>query len=133
MKPFSTNWRIWITKGCEVSRKSAPAQLALALILEAYTGVSDDEVIEATVMDRRWQLALDCIDAEEAPCGTSLKAALDQDWDQPGQREEALGLVLQVLRMVETWVEALPPEEAELAHPVPFHCEASRGARCRGQ
>ncbi len=30
----------------------APAMLALALILEAYTGVSDDEVIEATVMDR---------------------------------------------------------------------------------
>lgn len=30
----------------------APAMLALALILEAYTGVSDDEVIEATVMDK---------------------------------------------------------------------------------
>src|SRR5260221_3966479 len=45
----------------------APAMLALALILEAYTGVSDDEVIEATVMDRRWQLVLDCVDTEEAP------------------------------------------------------------------
>jgi Transposase domain (DUF772) len=44
-----------------------PALLALALILQAYTGVSDDEVIEATVMDRRWQLALDCLDAEAAP------------------------------------------------------------------
>src|SRR5205823_9770507 len=44
-----------------------PAQLALATILQAYTGVSDDEVIEATVMDRRWQLALDCLDAEHAP------------------------------------------------------------------
>jgi len=30
-----------------------PAILALALILEAYMGVSDDEVIEATIMDRR--------------------------------------------------------------------------------
>ena len=37
-----------------------PAQLALATILQAYAKVSDDEVIEATVMDRRWQLALDC-------------------------------------------------------------------------
>ncbi len=37
-----------------------PAQLALATILQAYTGVSDEEVIEATVMDRRWQLVLDC-------------------------------------------------------------------------
>ena len=44
-----------------------PAQLALATILQAYTKVSDDEVIEATVMDRRWQLALDCMGAEEPP------------------------------------------------------------------
>lgn len=44
-----------------------PALLALALILQAYTGVSDDEVIEATLMDRRWQLALDCLDCEETP------------------------------------------------------------------
>jgi hypothetical protein len=39
----------------------APAQIALAVILQAYTGVSDDEVIEATLMDRRWQLVLDCL------------------------------------------------------------------------
>src|SRR5713101_6568727 len=44
-----------------------PARLALATILQAYTGVSDDEVIEATVMDRRWQLALDCMDAGAPP------------------------------------------------------------------
>lgn len=44
-----------------------PAQLALATILQAYTGVSDDEVIEATLMDRRWQLVLDCLDTEQAP------------------------------------------------------------------
>src|SRR5215207_7647128 len=46
-----------------------PAQLALATILQAYTGVSDDEVLEALVMDRRWQLVLDCLDAERAPFG----------------------------------------------------------------
>jgi Transposase domain (DUF772) len=45
----------------------SPALLSLALILQAYTGVSDDEVIEATVMDRRWQLVLDCLDTEQAP------------------------------------------------------------------
>ena len=44
-----------------------PARLALATILQAYTGASDDEVIEATVMDRRWQLVLDCLGAEEPP------------------------------------------------------------------
>ena len=189
----------------------APAMLALALILEAYTGVSDDEVIEAIVMDRRWQLVLDCVDTEEAPfskgtlvafrqrliegqmdrrliertieiasqsqefgsralraaldssplwgagrvedtynlvghalkkvmrvvadqqgrelvevgqeagaevvCGTSLKAGLDRDWDQPGQREEALNLVLNVLQAVESWVQTLQRDEAEQAEP----------------
>jgi Transposase DDE domain/Transposase domain (DUF772) len=189
----------------------APAMLALALILQAYMGISDDEVVEATVMDRRWQLVLDCLDTEQAPfskgtlvafrqrliqahldrrliertieiasqsqafgpralraaldssplwgagrvedtsnlvghalkkvmrvvadqqgrelvevgqeagaglvCGTSLKAALDRDWDQPGQREEALEVVLQVLQAVESWVQTLQQDEAELAQP----------------
>ena len=45
----------------------APAMLALALILQAYTGVSDDEVIEATLMDRRWQLVRDCLDTDQTP------------------------------------------------------------------
>ncbi len=56
----------------------APAMLALALILEAYTGVSDDEVIEATVMDRRWQLVLDCVDTEEAPFSKGTLVAFRQ-------------------------------------------------------
>jgi hypothetical protein len=188
-----------------------PAQLALATILQAYTGVSDDEVIEATLMDRRWQLVLDCLDTEQAPfskgtlvafrkrlieaqmdrrliertiemashskefgpralraaldssplwgagrvedtynllghalkkvirvvaeqqgrglaevgqaagaalvCETSVKAALDCDWDRPGQRNEALRLILQGLQAVETWVQTLPQEEMELAQP----------------
>jgi transposase len=189
----------------------APAMLALALILQAYMGISDDEVIEATLMDRRWQLVLDCLDTEQAPfskgtlvafrqrlieaqmdrrliertieiashsqgfgpralraaldssplwgagrvedtynlvghalskvmrvvadqqgrelvevakeagaevvCATSLKAALDRDWDQVGQREEALGLVLDVLQVVERWVQTLQQEEAQLTQP----------------
>jgi transposase len=183
--------------------------LALALILEAYTGVSDDEVIEATVMDRRWQLVLDCVDAQEAPfskgtlvafrrrliegqmdrrliertieianqsqafgpralraaldssplwgagrvedtynlvghaikkvmrvvadqqgrelievakeagatlvCGSSLKAVLDCNWDRQREKDEALGLVLNVLRAVETWVQTLQQEDTQVA------------------
>jgi Transposase DDE domain/Transposase domain (DUF772) len=45
----------------------APAQLALATILQAYVGISDDEVIEATIMDRRWQLVVDCLDGTDSP------------------------------------------------------------------
>jgi hypothetical protein len=44
-----------------------PAKLALAIILQAYMGVSDDEVIEELEMDKRWQLVLDCLDCEQAP------------------------------------------------------------------
>jgi len=180
----------------------SPAMLALALILQAYTGVSDDEVIEATLMDRRWQLALDCLDAEEPPfskgtfvafrarliehqmdrrllertieiaaasqafgprnlraaldssplwgagrvedtynllghalrkalsviareqgralaaiaqeaeaelvAGSSLKAALDLDWDAPEARAQALSQVLGTLEQVEQWLAAQP-------------------------
>ncbi len=179
-----------------------PAQLALATILQAYVGVSDDEVIEALTMDRRWQLVLDCLDcsepafskgtlvnfrkrlietqmdrrliertievaattgafgarplraaldssplwgasrvedtynllghalrkalgviarqqgrglaeiAEEAGAGllsgSSLKAALDLDWDAPGEQERALLIVLGVLNTVEGWLDTHP-------------------------
>src|SRR6266581_5165323 len=180
----------------------APAMLALALILQAYMGISDDEVIEATLRDRRWQLVLDCLDTEQAPfskgtlvafrqrliertieiashsqgfgpralraaldssplwgagrvedtynlvghalskvmrvvadqqgrelvevakeagaevvCATSLKAALDRDWDQQLQKDEALSLILTVLQAVETWMQTLQQEEVQLAQP----------------
>jgi transposase len=179
-----------------------PAQLALATILQAYTGVSDDEVIEATTMDRRWQLVLDCLDCAEPPFskgtlvafrermiahnwdrrlieqtvavaeqtkefgsrplraaldssplwgagkvedtynllghalrkalsviarqqgrgladlaaeagaevvgGVSLKAALDLDWDDPGERARALQRVLAALTTVEGWLDQHP-------------------------
>jgi IS5 family transposase len=179
-----------------------PAQLALATILQAYVGVSDDEVIEATTMDRRWQLVLDCLDCSEPPFskgtlvnfrkrlietqmdrrliertievamatgafgarplraaldssplwgasrvedtynllghalrkalgviarqqgrglaelaseagaellgGSSLKAALDLDWDDPSEQERALAIVLAVLNVVEGWLETHP-------------------------
>ena len=179
-----------------------PAQLARAPILQAYTGASDDEVIEATTMDRRWQLVLDCLDVQEPPFskgtlvtfrkrlmeanldrrliertielaqetrgfgagplraaldssplwgasrvedtynllghalhkalgviarqqgrelteiateanasllgGSSLKAALDRDWDDPEAREQALAVVLETLRTVERWLDSQP-------------------------
>jgi IS5 family transposase len=186
-----------------------PAQLALATILQAYTGASDDEVIEATTMDRRWQLVLNCLDVEEPPFskgtligfrkrliesqmdrrllertlevaretgafgpgplraaldssplwgtgrvedtynllghalrkalgviarqqgrglaeiatqadasvlgGSSLKAALDRDWDDPSERAEALEVVLAVLTAVERWLESKPDGSEEPA------------------
>ena len=55
-----------------------PARLALATILQAYTGVGDDEVIEACAMDRRWQLVLDCLDTEHAPFSKGALVAFRQ-------------------------------------------------------
>ncbi len=186
-----------------------PAQLALATILQAYTGVSDDEVIEATVMDRRWQLVLDCLECERPPfskgtlvgfrarlmehqldrrlvertielaaetgefsprqlraaldssplwgagrvedtynlmghalkkavgviarqqgreladvaaeagagvaAGSSLKAALDLNWDDPAERAQALVRVLEALTALESWLAEQPAAQADPA------------------
>ncbi len=43
-----------------------PAQLALAGLLQAALRVPDHEVVELTVMDKRWQMVLDCL-GEEVP------------------------------------------------------------------
>ncbi len=188
-----------------------PAQLALATLLQAYTGVSDDEVIEATVMDRRWQLVLDCLECERPPFskgtlvafrarlieheldrrlvertlevaaqrggfsprqlraaldssplwgagrvedtynllghalkkalgvlarqqgreladiaaeagaslvgGSSLKAALDLNWDDPAERAQALGLVLAALTAAETWLDEQAAAQTDPAVP----------------
>jgi hypothetical protein len=53
----------------------------------------------------------------EMVCESSLKAALDRNWDQQIEKDEALTLVLNVLRAVETWVQTLQQEDALLAQP----------------
>jgi len=42
-----------------------PAQLALAGLLQAALRVPDHEVVELTVMDRRWQMVLGCMGQEQ--------------------------------------------------------------------
>src|SRR6266496_2873841 len=44
-----------------------PALLAMALVLQGYLGMSDSDAVEATVLDLRWQLVLDCLGASEPP------------------------------------------------------------------
>jgi len=55
-----------------------PAQLALATLLPAYPQVSDDEVIEATTMDRRWPLVLDGLACDPPPCSKGTLVACRQ-------------------------------------------------------
>jgi hypothetical protein len=45
----------------------SPARLCMAVLLQGYMGVSDAEAVELSVMDLRWQMALDCLGAEEPP------------------------------------------------------------------
>ncbi|MEM7675830.1 MAG: transposase, partial [Myxococcota bacterium] len=40
-----------------------PARLCLAILLQAYLGVSDAEAVEMTVVDLRWQMVLDALGA----------------------------------------------------------------------
>jgi hypothetical protein len=41
--------------------------LALATLLQAYCNVGDGEAVERSVMDKRWQMVLDCLGAEHPP------------------------------------------------------------------
>lgn len=41
-----------------------PAIMAMAILLQAYTGASDAEAVELTVVDLRWQMVLDRVHAE---------------------------------------------------------------------
>src|SRR6266702_4120453 len=41
--------------------------LALATLLQAYCHVGERDAVELTVMDKRWQLVLDCLGAEQPP------------------------------------------------------------------
>jgi hypothetical protein len=42
-----------------------PALLAMALLLQAYCGVSDHDAVDLTVLDLRWQLVLDRLGRDE--------------------------------------------------------------------
>ena len=64
--------------------------LALATLLQAYCHVSDQEAVELTVMDKRWQMVLDCLGAEHPPsvvarcstsvCGSSRTTLIRRCW-----------------------------------------------------
>src|SRR5579859_7757691 len=82
MKPCNKNWQASTSQ----RPPTAPTQLALAVILQAYTGVSDDDVIEATVMDRRWQLALDYLDPDQAPFEPRNVRCFSQTLDRTDDR-----------------------------------------------
>src|SRR6516162_3125356 len=45
----------------------AAGMLALATLLQAYCHVGDQDAVEHTVMDKRWQTVLDCLGAESPP------------------------------------------------------------------
>jgi hypothetical protein len=46
----------------------APAQMAMAALLQGYLGVSDAEAVELTVVDLRWQLVLDRLGCDQPAC-----------------------------------------------------------------
>src|SRR5712691_9818906 len=45
--------------------------LALATLVQVYGNVGDQEALERTVMDKRWQMVWDCIDTEPPPFSQS--------------------------------------------------------------
>ncbi len=63
-----------------------PAQLALTVILQAYTKASDAEAIEALTMDRRWQLVVGCLECEVAPFSRGDFGQISTSPDYPRTR-----------------------------------------------
>lgn len=45
----------------------APALLAMATLLQAWEGLSDQDAVESAVMDRRWQMLLNTLGSDEPP------------------------------------------------------------------
>ena len=75
-----------------------PALLALATILQAYTGVSDDEVVEASTMDRRWQLVLDCLDTEKPPFSKGTLIAFRKRLIEANMDQRLIERIIEVAR-----------------------------------
>jgi hypothetical protein len=50
---------------CRGKDAIAPAQLGMAMLMQAAFGVSDQEVPVLTVVDARWQMVLDCLGSDE--------------------------------------------------------------------
>jgi len=44
-----------------------PALLTLVILLQSFTGSSDDDAVQLAETDLRWQMVLDCVGAEDAP------------------------------------------------------------------
>jgi hypothetical protein len=55
--------------------------------------------------------------------GSSLKAALDRDWDNPEERAQALSVVLGALTAVERWLDGQP--EGHDAPPIDYSLKAA--------
>jgi hypothetical protein len=67
---FSIEFEAQLEQAYGKARGTAPlpaAMLATVTLLQAYDQVGDAEAVEAAVLDRRWQLVLGCLGAEEAP------------------------------------------------------------------
>jgi len=45
----------------------SPGMMCMVVLLQGYVGASDAEAVEMAIMDRRWQMVLNCLDAEEPP------------------------------------------------------------------
>ena len=64
---FSTYWPKAIARSRDGQEPVDAGLLALATLLQAYGHVGDRDAVELTVMDKRWQLVLDCLGAEHPP------------------------------------------------------------------
>jgi len=56
----------------------APALLAMVILLQAYTGASDAQAVELSIVDARWQMVLGVLGEDEAPFSQGALPAFRQ-------------------------------------------------------
>lgn len=61
---YSTRWRRAIAPNRGGKAPVEVRVLAFATLLQAYCRVGDRDAVDLTMMDKRWQLVLDCLGAE---------------------------------------------------------------------
>src|SRR5262252_2412094 len=62
-----TLWPRLIVRSLAAKSLWEPVCWPLATLLQAYCHVGDRDAVELTVMDKRWQMVLDCLGAEQPP------------------------------------------------------------------
>jgi hypothetical protein len=93
----------------------SPAQLAMVVLLQAYTGASDAEAVELAVVDARWQMVLGVLGDEDAPFSQGALPAFRQRLIAHGMDRRLLERTIDLARQTTAFDWKKLPKELRVA------------------